>query len=659
MDLLSNINLLKGVGEKTQYYLDLENVHTLKDLLLYLPKKYTVFLKENISNIVEDKKIIISGTINSFISKKMRYNQEMVIIYINNNGKNVKCVFFGQGYIKYNIRKGLFVTICGTYKVIDKELIGYKILDIDKDIYIDIDYKSELKNSLITRLISQMYNLDIKLDDILPSYLKEKYRLLDYSNYIYKSHFPSSLDDIKQIIRRKKYSEFLDYCTSLRLLEDSIYKIKKEERKIDRLYIDKFISNLPYKLTLGQENVINDIILDIKSNHIMNRLIEGDVGSGKTIISFISMLLEIKSGYQVLLMAPTEILAKQHYEKFIKLTRNLNIETRLLTSNIKKQYIDETIEGLNSGRINCLISTQAVLYRDDLFKNLGLIVIDEQHRFGVLQRSKLLNYYQNVDALYLSATPIPRTLGLTQFGDLALSELKDKPNGRKDIKTKIINYNELYDLKNTILEEINNNHQIFVVVSQIEDGFMDLYDLNSAEELFKEIAPNARIAKINGKISEKNKDKIMNDFSNHNYDILISTTVIEVGIDIKDATLMFILDSDRFGLSTLHQLRGRVGRNDLESFCYLVTKNRDNERLKSLEKTNDCFELAEIDLKLRGPGDILGNLQSGFVNLDFGADYNIYKCALEDSKDLVCNHNDLDYIKLLKNKLLEKNNKLN
>jgi ATP-dependent DNA helicase RecG len=583
----------------------------------------------------------------------------MVILYINLNGRNIKCVFFGQGYIKYNIRKGMFVTICGTYKIIDKEIVGYKILDSDNDIYIDIDYKSELKNSLISKLISQIYNLDFQLDDNIPAYLREKYRLLDYFDFIYKSHFPKSLNDIKQIIRRKKYIEFLNYCTSLRLLEDSVLKIKKTERKIDKCFIDNFISNLPYKLTFGQENVINDIILDIKSNHIMNRLIEGDVGSGKTIISFISMLLEIRSGYQVLLMAPTEILAKQHYEKFIKLTRNLNIETRLLTSNIKKQYVDETIDGLNSGRINCLISTQAVLYRNDLFNNLGLIVIDEQHRFGVEQRSKLLNYYKNVDALYLSATPIPRTLGLTQFGDLALSELREKPNGRKDIKTKIININELFDLKNKIHEEINNKHQIFVVVSQIEDGFMDLYDLNSAEKLFKEIVPEARIAKINGKINEKLKDKIMNDFSNHEYDILISTTVIEVGIDIKDATLMFILDSDRFGLSTIHQLRGRVGRNNLDSYCYLVTKNINNERLKSLEKTNDCFELAEIDLKLRGPGDILGNLQSGFINLDFGADYNIYKCALEDSLDLVLNHNDLDYIKILKDKLLEKNNKLN
>ena len=660
MDLNSSIGLLKGVGEKTLNNLKDYNIETLKDLLFYLPKKYSVYLLEDVFSINEDKKVLVKGVISSFIVKKMHYNQEMIILYLNVSGKNIKCIFFGQGFLKYSIKKGLFVSICGTYNIENKEIVGTKLLTEDLNIYIDIDYKMDaMTNNAIKKAIFQIFSLEFELEDELPSYLTQKYRLLNFKDYIYKSHFPSSLNDIKQLIRRKKYNDFLKYTTSLKLLENNITNLPKKVRSFDNEIINKFIINLDYELTISQKETIETILHDVSSNHVMNRLVEGDVGSGKTIVAFITMLAEILSGYQVLLMAPTELLAKQHYEKFLQVFKKYNIETRLLTSSIKKQYVDEALNGLRDGRVKCLISTQAILYRKNIFDNLGLIVIDEQHRFGVEQRSQLLNNNPNVDALYLSATPIPRTLGLTHFGDLSLSKLTEKPNGRKKILTNVISFKDILKLKDKIKNVIDNGHQIFVVVSQIEDNGLDAYDIDSAYELFSNLIPDIKIGKLNGKLTENYKNKIMEDFKNHKYDILISTTVIEVGIDIKDATIMFILDADRFGLSTLHQLRGRVGRNSYESYCYLVSKYLNNDRLRALENTDDCFELSEIDLKLRGPGDILGTEQSGFINLDFENDYAIYKCALEDSIDLINNHSNSKFVENINRNLKEKNNKLN
>ena len=659
MNLESKVSLLKGVGEKTNANLIDLKIETINDLLFYLPKKYTIYLNENINLLNEDKLVIVSGKVKSLVAKKIHYNQEMLIVYIDYLGKNLKCIFFGQGYLKYNLRKDKMISICGLYSVLNKEIIGHKLLEDFKDIYIDIDYKSNISNSLFNKLNEQIFNLNFELIDPLPEHLRNKYKLLSLKDYLYKSHFPANYNDIKQIIRRRKYEEFLEYTTSLKLLENNINELPKVKRIFDITKINEFINKLPYKLTNGQIEALNSILNDIKNDTVMNRLLEGDVGSGKTIISFLAMLAEILSGYQVLLMAPTELLAKQHYDKFISLTKPFNLETRLLTSSIKKQYVDEIVNGLNSGRINCLISTQAALYHKDMFDNLGLIVIDEQHRFGVEQRAKLLNENKNCDALYLSATPIPRTLGLTRFGDLSLSKLEEKPLGRKNVNTKIINSLDLLNYKDMIINEINNNHQIFVVVSQIEENSIDAYDIDSALNLFKELVPNAKIAKLNGKLSESYKNKVMMDFSNHVYDILVSTTVIEVGIDIKDATMMFILNAERFGLSTLHQLRGRVGRNSFDSYCYLVTKQTNNPRLLALANTSDCFELSEIDLKLRGPGDVLGTEQSGFINLDFENDYKIYECALIDSTDLINNYKESLFINNIQSKLKEKNNKLN
>ena len=647
MDVLSEVSLLKGVGEKTKLALNESGVFTIKDLLLNLPKRYKVYKSVDLKNINDNDLIIISGKILSFVVTKFHFNSEMVIIYIDYYGNKIKCVLFNQGFLKYQIKKNMVISICGQYNVERNELIGSKVILNNVNFYVDLTYNyKDLKSSTITKLVLNAYQaLDLKFDDMIPDYLIYKYRLIDYSNYIFLSHNPKNLEDIKQINRRRKYESFLNYTLSLKLLEDSVNNRAKSKRIVDKEKVFKFIKSFPYELTADQIKAIEDIYKDITSDTILNRLVEGDVGSGKTVVAMSAIYMTLLSGRQALLMAPTEILAKQHFITINNKFNDLGYKTCLLTSDLSKKEKEEMIEKVRLGYYQIVISTQAVLYHENIFYNLGLFIVDEQHRFGVRQRSKMLNDYPDCDALYLTATPIPRTLGLTQIGDLKLSEIHTKPSGRKIVKTSIVDTTNLFKYKDIINKEIENGHQIFVIANKIDDS-ENKFDLSSAYKTFKELCPNARIEKINGRLKEENKNKIMSSFANKEFDILISTTVIEVGIDIKDATIMFILDSDSFGLATLHQLRGRVGRNELESYCFLVTDNVNNKRLETLVNSNDCFELAEADFKLRGPGDFLGDEQSGFLGLDFEKDYKIYECALLDSIDLVNNHKNEKIVSL-------------
>lgn len=660
MDVLSDVSLLKGVGEKTKLALNESGVFTIKDLLLNLPKRYKVYKSVDLKNINDNDLIIISGKILSFVVTKFHFNSEMVIIYIDYYGNKIKCVLFNQGFLKYQIKKNMVISICGQYNVERNELIGSKVILNNVNFYVDLTYNyKDLKSSTITKLVLNAYQaLDLKFDDMIPDYLIYKYRLIDYSNYIFLSHNPKNLEDIKQINRRRKYESFLNYTLSLKLLEDSVNNRAKSKRIVDKEKVFKFIKSFPYELTADQIKAIEDIYKDITSDTILNRLVEGDVGSGKTVVAMSAIYMTLLSGRQALLMAPTEILAKQHFITINNKFNDLGYKTCLLTSDLSKKEKEEMIENVRLGYYQIVISTQAVLYHENIFYNLGLFIVDEQHRFGVRQRCKMLNDYPDCDALYLTATPIPRTLGLTQIGDLKLSEIHTKPSGRKIVKTSIVDTTNLFKYKDIINKEIENGHQIFVIANKIDDS-ENKFDLSSAYKTFIELCPNARIEKINGRLKEENKNKIMSSFANKEFDILISTTVIEVGIDIKDATIMFILDSDSFGLATLHQLRGRVGRNELESYCFLVTDNVNNKRLETLVNSNDCFELAEADFKLRGPGDFLGDEQSGFLGLDFEKDYKIYECALLDSIDLVNNHKNEKIVSLNLEELELKKFKLN
>ena len=446
---------------------------------------------------------------------------------------------------------------------------------------------------------------------------------------------------------RLKYEELFMFMLKINILKDKKSNYTKGyNRNININFINDFISSLPFELTIDQKKCINEIINDLNSDNRMNRLLQGDVGSGKTIVALIAILGMITSGFQCALMAPTEILANQHYETFKKILKDTKIE--LLTGSINKKKKEEINKKLLNNEIDLIIGTHALIEDNVLFNNLGLIVTDEQHRFGVNQRNNLKNKGLMPDILYMSATPIPRTYALTIYGDMDISTIKTMPTGRKKINTIVKNETEIKDVLYMIKNELDLNHQIYVVAPLIEDENND-----SVTKLVRQYSlafKKYNIGMLHGKMKPKEKDDVMYKFINKQIDILISTTVIEVGVDVKNATMIVIHNAELFGLSTLHQLRGRVGRNNLDSYCILIG-NKNNKRLKILSSTNDGFKISEEDFMLRGSGDIFGIRQSGDMNFkiaDLKKDYKILLQASNDSKEFLRKENLDNYIYIKK-----------
>ena len=446
---------------------------------------------------------------------------------------------------------------------------------------------------------------------------------------------PENREEVRQVLRRRKYEEFFWYTLRLEFIKSLRSDIKKPERILHKDKLDEFISSLSFPLTVDQNNVIKEIDNDILSKRPMNRLVQGDVGCGKSIISIYSAYALILSGYQAAIMVPTELLANQQFQVANELLSKYGIVVELLTSSRNKRDKIDIIERLQSGRINLIIGTHSLIEDNVKFDNLGIVIIDEQHKFGVKQRQKLIDKYKYTDCLYLTATPIPRTLGLTIFGDLDISSIHTMPSGRLETITKIVKYSQIRGLMKSINKELEKNNQIYVVTPLIDDiNELNVMDVNKAYNLFREYFPDKKILVVHGKMKDEEKNKNMVDFSERRADILISTTVIEVGVNVKKATVMVICDADRFGLAGLHQLRGRVGRSIYQSYCILLTNDPENERLKTIESTTDGFKIAEADLKQRGPGDYLGEDQSGYIALDYADFYNdikIYECAKADA----------------------------
>ena len=423
-------------------------------------------------------------------------------------------------------------------------------------------------------------------------------------------------------------------------------------RSIDESKVNNFISSLPFELTKDQVTAVNTIIKDLKSPNRMNRLLQGDVGSGKTIVSFIAMYANYLSGYQSALMAPTEILATQHFSNLKEVFKDYNLNMALLTGSTPKKEKDLIYEELKNGDIDIIVGTHALIQDDVTYHNLGLVITDEQHRFGVNQRANLQNKGQKPDTLYMSATPIPRTYALTIYGDMDVSTIKTRPKGRKKIKTVVKTNKEIKDVLELMYEELKEGHQIYVIAPLIEESEnSDLTNVNDLKEkMTLAFGSKYKIDLVHGKMASAAKELIMNEFLQNKVQILISTTVIEVGVDVPNATMMVIFNAERFGLSTLHQLRGRVGRSELQSSCILISDN-DTKRLEIMENTNDGFEISEEDFKLRGHGDLFGTKQSGdmtFKIADLKADYKILLQAREDSLEyLLDKENDANKLRLI------------
>lgn len=636
---------LPKIGPKTINILNKININTVEDLLTYYPYRYNVIKFINIDEANENMICYIKAKVLSV--PKVAYikkNFNRLDFIASNSNQDFKVTIFNRAYLKQSLTLDKEIVLIGKFSKLKNSFVANDIkYNMNEERIEPIYHLTEgLKNSSLETMISNALKENISLNDYIPTYLSEKYHLLNKNEAIKKIHQPENPSDIKSSMLKLIYEELFIYMFKINYLK-SINKVTKGlPKKFDETQIQEFLSSLNFELTKDQLTTIEDIIKDMKENKRMNRLVLGDVGSGKTIVAFVAILANYFSGYQSTFMAPTEILAKQHFTSIKEYFKEYDINIALLTGSLTKKQKEKIYNQISNGEIDIVIGTHALLNDNLNFKNLGLVITDEQHRFGVNQRNLLQNKGLNGDAdvLYLSATPIPRTYALTIYGDLELSQIKTKPNIRKEIITKIASEQNIKEVLLKMYEELKLNHQIFVVSPLIEQN--DELNINSVielkEKLNKAFSNKVRIEILHGKLKQKEKDELMKEFQENKINILISTTVIEVGIDIPNASMMVIYNAERFGLATLHQLRGRVGRSDIQSYCYLITNNSNNERLKVMEKSSDGFYIAEQDFKQRGQGDLFGVKQSGdmsFKIADLKRDFSILSQANIDAENFL------------------------
>lgn len=649
---------IKGIGPKTLKLFQNLNIFTIQDLITYYPYKYKLYHPVTLDNYEENTEVLINGYVAS--DAKIYYikrNLNKISFRLNTGTKLINVTIFNRPFIKQHLLLNKYISIIGKYNVKTNTFTAsdIKLTPIIKDEIEPIYHTTQgLKQVNIHKIINNLLEKNIYVPSLIPEEYIKEYSLLDKLTAIKEIHNPTSTNNLKQAEICLKYEELFEYTLKINYLKYLKDKTTTSYiKKFDTSKLDNLIASLPFKLTDSQVNAIEDIKNDFNSPKHMNRLILGDVGSGKTIISFLALYMNYLSGYQGVLMAPTEILIKQHYENIKKILTDLNIE--ILTGSTTKKDRDKIIENLKNGQIDILLSTHSVLNDDVVFKNIGLVVTDEQHRFGVNQRKNLQNKGENVDVLYMSATPIPRTLALTIFKDMDITEIKTKPLNRKPKITKLYKTSEIKEVLYEMLDEIKKGHQIYVVSPLIENEEENT-KLASVNYLYEKInvALNGKvpIGVLHGKLKNEEKENIMNDFKSNKTKILISTTIIEIGVDVSNATMIVIFNAERFGLATLHQLRGRIGRNDIESKCILIS-DYDTPRLKILEESEDGFYISEKDFELRGSGDLFGVKQSGdmvFKIANLNKDFKILKKCSEDSLNFLNKHiNEIDKYPIQKN----------
>ncbi|MCI5835655.1 MAG: ATP-dependent DNA helicase RecG [Firmicutes bacterium] len=655
-----DIENIKGIGSKTVANLKKLNINTIEDLITYYPFRYDVIKRSDINNINDNDNIIIDGICENipsvfYINRKL----DKMNFRINTNSFIFNVVIYNRGFLKSKLKPGTEITVMGKYDKKHNLITAYnlELSLLNNTPRIEAVYHSTygLTSKQIEKYISKIK--DYEVTNYIPDYLMKKYDFIDKKSAIKEMHNPTSLENLKIARIVLKYEELFLFMLKMNYLK--MHKnVKGLQRNVDKKLVDEFINDLPFTLTTDQMQCVNDIYNDLVSEKRMNRLVQGDVGSGKTVVSFIAIYINYLSGYQSALMAPTEILAEQHFININKIFEKHNIKVELLTGKTKNKK--KIYEDLENNKIDCIIGTHALFTDNVKYNNLGLVITDEQHRFGVNQRSSLKNKGITPDILYMSATPIPRTYALTLYGDMDVSNIKTMPNGRKEVITLLRKNSEIKDVLTRMYEELKQNHQIYVIAPLIEESDkINLENVNNLEEKMNQaFSKVCKTGVLHGKMSSTEKDEIMNKFKNNEISILISTTVIEVGVDVKNATMIVIFDSYRFGLSALHQLRGRVGRSSLQSYCILIS-DREKERLNILTTTSDGFKVSEEDFLLRGSGDLFGIKQSGdmsFKIADLKKDYKILLKAKDDSLEFLENGEYEN--SLLHKELIEKVNNL-
>ena len=648
MNLHQPLSVLPGVGPKSAEKFAKLGIETLQDLLLYFPFRYEDFQSKQVLDLEDGEKAVISGIVATpanvqyygFKRNRLRFSikQGEVILAVN---------FFNQPYLADKVEVGANIAIFGKWDKAKASLTGMKLLaQVEDDLQPVYRVAQGISQTSLIKLIKTAFDqgLDLLIEENLPQVLLERYHLLSRAEAVRAMHFPKDLAEYKQALRRVKFEELFYFQMQLQVLKMETKDVSNGlvlDWQEEQLQEKK--SQLPFPLTGAQERALAEILSDLKSPAHMNRLLQGDVGSGKTVVAGLAMYAVHTAGYQSALMVPTEILAEQHFESLSQLFPDLKLA--LLTGSMKAAERKETLSAIELGQVDMVIGTHALIQDGVQYHHLGLVIVDEQHRFGVAQRRILREKGDNPDVLMMTATPIPRTLAITAFGDMDVSIIDQMPAGRKPIITRWVKHEQLEIVLDWIKKELVKGAQVYFISPLIEES--EALDLKNAIDLEEELQAyfggDARVSLLHGKMKSDEKEAILQDFKKKEVDILVSTTVIEVGVNVPNATIMVIMDADRFGLSQLHQLRGRVGRGDKQSYAVLIANPKTEsgkKRMKIMTETTDGFVLAEEDLKMRGSGEIFGTRQSGipeFQVADIVEDYPILEEARKVASQIVQN----------------------
>ncbi|MDR6124217.1 ATP-dependent DNA helicase RecG [Bacillus sp. SLBN-46] len=664
-NLNQSITVLKGIGEETAEIFSEMKIFTIQDLLEYFPYRYEDYSLKELTEVQHDEKVTVEGKVHSEPSlvyygrKKSKLTFRLFV-----GSYLIKVVFFNQPYLKNKIMMNETITITGKWDAHRQTITANEMQAGPNAKTKDFEPVYSLRGKLTIKGMRKFIHLAFQqyggeLEETLPSVFVKKYRLLGRQEALRVMHFPDSPEEVKQARRRFVYEEFLLFQLKMQALR----KFEREhspgvEQNYDLTKVKDFIEGLPFPLTNAQKRVVNEVLSELKSKLRMNRLLQGDVGSGKTVVAAIGLYASVTAGYQGALMVPTEILAEQHAESLKNLLEPFKVKCELLTSSVKGKRRREILQELAEGKVDILIGTHALIQDEVIFKKLGFVITDEQHRFGVEQRRVLREKGENPDVLFMTATPIPRTLAITVFGEMDVSIIDEMPAGRKAIETYWAKPEMLERVLSFVEKELRKGHQAYVICPLIEES--DKLDVQNAIDVHTTLnhyfQDRYKVGLMHGRLSSEEKDSVMKAFSMNEVQVLVSTTVVEVGVNVPNATMMVIYDAERFGLSQLHQLRGRVGRGSDQSYCILLANPKSEvgqERMRIMTETTDGFVLSEKDLELRGPGDFFGRKQSGvpeFKVADMVHDYRALETARNDAamliqSDVFWNEPDYEYLR--------------
>lgn len=643
------VTALKGVGKETAEKLEELGIETIHDLIWTFPYRHDDYQLKDLAETPHNEKVTIEARVESvpavlYFGKKSRLTVTVLA------GKHlVKVVFFNQNYLKTKLIPGTIITVSGKWdrgrQVINGTTVKFGPKGEQSDFEPVYRLKGNINQTKFRKYMRQALDLfEQNIEETLPQKLLQQYRLVSIAKALEGVHFPLDAEHAKQARRRFVYEELLQFQLRIQALR----KTHRENENglvigYDIQQLKQFISTIPFELTNAQKRVVNEICKDLKQPYRMNRLLQGDVGSGKTIVAAIGLYAAVTAGYQGALMAPTEILAEQHEQSLKSLLEPIGVRVALLSGSIKTKERKMILEQLQNGEIDILIGTHALIQPDVQFAKLGFVITDEQHRFGVEQRRVLREKGESPDVLFMTATPIPRTLAITAFGEMDVSILDELPAGRKEIETHWVKNDQFNAVLSKLELELRQGRQAYVICPLIEES--DKLDVQNAVDVFNQLTTvfqgKYKIGLMHGRLHPDEKEEVMRKFTEGNIDVLVSTTVVEVGVNVPNATYMVIIDADRFGLAQLHQLRGRVGRGEHQSYCVLIADPKTEEgkeRMLSMTETSDGFRLAEKDLELRGSGDFFGKKQSGlpdFKMADLVHDYRTLEVARQDAVKLI------------------------